>query len=83
MGANGQNGEHKTDGTLAGEHAYFQSMMDAITQSGVALAAVWDFKGVYSGHDWSVGPGSGREYQLQAIAAANDAYAKTDRALRG
>jgi hypothetical protein len=58
----------------AGHHvaaARFDQLLDAIVTTGVPLAALWVYD--FAGQDgtWNVTPDNGRQYQLEAIARAN------------
>ena len=50
----------------------FKDVLALIENSGVALAAVWDYDCVHADREWNVTPTNGRAYQLKAIAAANE-----------
>lgn len=51
--------------------ARFDELLDAIVSAGVPLAALWVYD--FAGQDgtWNVTPDNGRQYQLEAIAQAN------------
>ncbi|MGH3491134.1 MAG: cellulase family glycosylhydrolase [Actinopolymorphaceae bacterium] len=51
--------------------AGFDELLDAIVTTGVPLAALWVYD--FAGQDgtWNVTPDNGRQYQLEAIAEAN------------
>jgi hypothetical protein len=72
-GMNGQNGAGGTDGTAAGEKRYYNAMLDALVTNQVPLSAVWNYGPIIPNQKdiFDIQVGTGREYQMQALADAN------------